>query len=163
MMGVTMRFSISELAAGGGVLGICPLPGRFSPYTEDLAAILKWRPDHVLTMTTLAEMAPVGAGRLGQDLRNAGVEWHHLPVPDFGVPPEQVQAGWPDLRDVMAGGGRVLAHCFGGCGRSGMALLRLMVEAGEPGSDALARLRAVRPCAVETDAQRDWAFAGGVA
>ncbi len=42
-----------------------------------------------------------------------------------------------------------------------MAVLRLMVEVGEAPEAALARLRAVRPCAVETEAQRDWAEQGG--
>ncbi len=37
---------------------------------------------------------------------------------------------------------------------------RLMVEAGEAGDRALARLRAVRPCAVETEAQMGWACEG---
>jgi hypothetical protein len=34
------------------------------------------------------------------------------------------------------------------------------VEAGETPGAALARLRAVRPCAVETEAQLAWAKAG---
>jgi hypothetical protein len=33
----------------------------------------------------------------------------------------------------------------------------LMIEMGEDADDALTRLRAVRPCAVETDAQLAWA------
>jgi protein-tyrosine phosphatase len=156
-------FSISELAAAGGVLGICPLPGRFRDYGTDLADMLAWQPDIVLTLTTLPEMAQHGADRLGQDLMQAGVRWVHLPVEDFGIPSDDVRATWPDLVPVLAWGGRILAHCYGGCGRSGMALLRLMVEAGESGSEALLRLRAARPCAVETEAQRVWAFAGGSA
>ena len=40
-----------------------------------------------------------------------------------------------------------------------MAALRLMVEAGEDGVAALARLREMRPCAVETEAQMAWALA----
>jgi hypothetical protein len=44
-----------------------------------------------------------------------------------------------------------------------MAVLRLMVECGEDPAQALARLRSVRPCAVETDAQLDWACAGQLA
>ncbi|MGI3183766.1 protein phosphatase [Nioella aestuarii] len=151
------EFTISELAAGGGMLGICPLPGRFRAYSEDLDAVLQWRPDVVLTMTTLPEMTRHGADRLGQDLISQGIVWHPLPVSDFGTPTEEVQAAWPDLQPLLARGGRVLAHCYGGCGRSGMALLRLMVEAGEAGPAALTRLRAVRPCAVETDAQIRWA------
>ena len=51
----------------------------------------------------------------------------------------------------------VLVHCFGGCGRSGMLVLRVMIEAGEPAGTALKRLRQVRPCAVETEAQMAWA------
>ncbi len=43
-----------------------------------------------------------------------------------------------------------------------MAVLRLMVEAGEDPDAALARLRAVRPCAVETGAQLTWATAAEV-
>ena len=38
-----------------------------------------------------------------------------------------------------------------------MALMRLMVEAGEDADEALERLRAARPCAVEREAQRAWA------
>ena len=161
-MGSTeMTFAIAELEAGGGVLGICPLPGRFRDYGTDLAAVLDWRPDAVLSLTTAPEMARHGAGRLGQDLAARGVAWHGLPVPDFGVPPPEIVAVWPDLLPLLSGGGRVLGHCYGGCGRSGMALLRLMVAAGEPGPQALARLRAVRPCAVETEEQRLWAVSGG--
>ena len=59
---------------------------------------------------------------------------------------------------ALTGRGRVLIHCKGGCGRSGMVALRLMIEAGEAPDEALARLRSVRPCAVETDAQMRWAM-----
>jgi hypothetical protein len=38
-----------------------------------------------------------------------------------------------------------------------MAALRLMIKAGEDPDAALKRLRAVRACAVETDAQLLWA------
>jgi hypothetical protein len=40
-----------------------------------------------------------------------------------------------------------------------MVALRLMIELGEAPDDALARLRVVRSCAVETDAQMAWALA----
>jgi protein-tyrosine phosphatase len=78
---------------------------------------------------------------------------------DYGVP----AGGWPDvsvdLHAVLAKGGRIVVHCRGGCGRTGMIALRLMIEAGEVLEVALERLRAVRPCAVETEAQRVWASA----
>lgn len=154
-------FAIHALKAGGGVLGICPLPRR-----ADLAEVVSWRPDMVLSMTETAEMEALGAGPLGAALSAAGIAWHHLPIRDFGAPSDAVQAAWPEVstqaRRFLAQGGRVLAHCRGGCGRSGMVLLRLMVELREAPEAALARLRAVRPCAVETEAQRLWAGQAGL-
>lgn len=63
----------------------------------------------------------------------------------------------PELAARLARGERIALHCLGGCGRSGMIALRLMVLSGEAAGRALERLRAARPCAVETEAQRVWA------
>lgn len=155
------EYEITELRLGDGWLGISPIPGRTGLYQRDLAAILRWGADLVLTMTTGVELKRVGAASLGRDLGSAGVDWRHLPIPDFGAPPPETAALWPEVsglaHGVLGRGGRVLAHCYGGCGRSGMALMRLMVEAGEAADPALERLRAVRPCAVEREEQRAWA------
>ena len=82
-------------------------------------------------------------------------------VVDYGIPTAEALSRWGDVsemaRAALKGGGRVIVHCKGGCGRSGMAALRLMIEAGEAPDAALARLRAVRPCAVETAEQLAWA------
>ena len=154
-------FRIAEVPLGEGWLGISPAPGRGGSYLADLAQILAWGADLVLTMTTAAELERVGAAYLGDDLAAAGVRWRHLPIPDFGAPPSEVRALWPEVsaeaHALLAGGGRVLAHCYGGCGRSGMALMRLMVEAGEDADPALNRLRYARPCAVEMPDQQAWA------
>ncbi len=129
-----------------------------------MAELMDWAPDLVLSMTEMDEMVQLGAGGLGEALEQAGIAWHHLPIRDFGAPPVEVQAVWPAVsaqaRAILAGGGKVLAHCRGGCGRSGMVLLRLMVELGEVPEAALTRLRRVRPCAVETEGQRAWAEQG---
>lgn len=157
---------IAELAVGGGMLGIGPMPGRGGPYARDLAEVLAWGPGLALTMTTGEELAAKGAGGLGADLAAAGVAWLHLPIADYGAPTGATRAGWPAAASralaVLAAGGRVWVHCMGGCGRSGTAALRLMVEAGEEPSAALARLRAVRPCAAETPEQFRWAARGAV-
>lgn len=155
---------IAELAVGGGVLGIGPMPGRGRAYDADLADLLAWGPGLALTMTTAEELTAKGADRMPRDLGAAGVDWLHLPIGDFGAPTGATLDAWPDAsaraRDVLSGGGRVWVHCMGGCGRSGAAALRLMVEAGEEPSAALERLRVERPCAVETPEQYAWAAAG---
>ena len=152
---------IHALPVGGGILALCPMPGREGAYADDIEHIREWRPALVITLVTPAEMAAQNASQLGHDMQSRGARWVHMPIPDYGVPDKAQQAKWPMLstaaRTALRGGGRVLVHCMGGCGRSGMVALRLMVEAGEPASAALARLRHVRPCAVETEDQMTWA------
>lgn len=157
-------FAVAELEAGGGWLGLCPMPGRSGDYTGDLAVVIRWAPVLVVSMTVDAELA-MGSARLPADLRAAGIVWRHLPVADFAAESAALAQDWASVADearvVLADGGRVLIHCLAGCGRSGMAVLRLMVEAGEAPEAALVRLRRARPCAVETGDQYDWAAEGG--
>ncbi|WP_424938937.1 protein-tyrosine phosphatase family protein [Aliiroseovarius sp. S253] len=154
-------FPIASLSSGNGTLGISPMPGRSGDYREDLETLIQWSPDMVLTMTTGREMDSFGATHLGRDLTQANIIWHHLPIQDFGAPSAKIIAEWSDLsgtaHQILARGGKVLAHCKGGCGRSGMMLLRILCETKEDPTTALERLRAARPCAVETDAQYAWA------
>lgn len=149
-------FAIATLpVAGGGRIGVCRLPWL----PEDLAAILAWRPAAIVSMTELSEMGPCMG--LQQAAEAAGVDWLHLPIRDFSGPDGAARDAWPEmarrLHGILDGGGAVLLHCRGGKGRSGMVALRLMVERGEPGEAALARLRRARPGAVETAEQRAWA------
>ena len=114
-------------------------------------------------MTTDSEMVAVGGPNLGSDIQAMASRWYHLPTEDFGIPDTEINSVWPEIseniRQALAGGGRVIVHCRGGCGRSGMVALRLMIECGEEHFTALNRLRALRDCAVETKAQLQWAFA----
>ena len=159
------EFAIHSLPVGGGELAIAPIPGRTRHYHADWLRLCDWGPSLVISMTTQAELNRQGAGSLGSDLANAGIGWLHRPVPDFGVPAADFD--WTTIRDQaldrLGRGQRVLVHCFGGCGRSGMICLRLMIAAGEDPAAALARLRRVRPCAVETAPQMAWARGGATA
>lgn len=157
-------FVIFALPVSGGTLAIASLPGRDGDYRGDLEVFHEWRPGIVLSLVTEAEMLEVGGANLGSDIQGMGSRWCHLPVRDFGAPGAEFEAQWPEvsarIRKTLAGGGRVVVHCKGGCGRSGMAALRLMVEAGEDRFAALNRLRNLRDCAVETRGQLQWAMAG---
>ena len=155
-------FTISEILLGGGTIGICPLPGRFNSYPEDFQLILDWRPNFVISLTDNLELNKPGIHELPKDLKKAKIEWKHFPIIDFGIPDES-SGGWSEISEQihasLAVGGRILCHCYGGCGRSGMVVMRLMCELGESGDDALFRLRQIRKCAVETSAQKRWAAA----
>ncbi|WP_416383925.1 protein-tyrosine phosphatase family protein [Ruegeria faecimaris] len=154
-------FAIHPLGLGKGQIALCPLPGVTGDYAGDFAVIRDWAPDLVISMTTSDEFQHSGGLSFEADLQCERIAWVHLPIRDFGVPTPEVEALWPQASEaaqhVLASGGKVLVHCRGGCGRSGMVVMRLMVECGEAPGQALRRLRAVRPCAVETKAQKDWA------
>ena len=155
-------FKISEISLGGGTMGICPVPGRFSSYTEDFKLILAWRPDFVITLTDYPELEKVNVHEFPNDLKKEKIGWKHFPIVDFGIPDGSCGV-WGEISKhthaSLAVGGRVLCHCYGGCGRSGMVVMRLMCELGEGGNKALVRLRKIRECAVETSAQKRWAEA----
>ena len=155
---------IHALGVGGGSLAISQLPGLQGAYAADLAFIRDWKPSIVVSATTRGEHAEARVEALGKDIPESGARWMHLPIEDYGTPNADFMRAWPDARNAilkaLRGKGRVLIHCKGGCGRSGMLALRLMVEAGADAVEALLRLRKVRPCAIETDAQLRWAVTG---
>jgi Cyclin-dependent kinase inhibitor 3 (CDKN3) len=154
-------FGIAELEArGGGRIGLCRLPGRGGDLAGDVAAIARWTPRVVVSLTESTELERLGGGGLAALLAGAGIAWRHFPVADYGVPEATSGAAWADLaaelHRMLDEGQKVLLHCHGGIGRSGMVALRLLVERGEGGDAALARIRAARPGAVETAAQKVW-------
>jgi protein-tyrosine phosphatase len=154
-------FAIYEVAVGGGVIALSPMPGGDGDVGRDLLSVIAWRPDLVVTLVEQAELDAEGAADLDASLAQAGVDWRHLPMVDFGTPSVSDDPDWDDvIGNVvvrLSAGDRILVHCRGGCGRSGMAVLRVMIAAGEDADAALLRLRTVRPCAIETDAQMQWA------
>ena len=153
---------VHALPVARGILALCPLPGVEGDYADDVAHLAEWRPALVISLVSQPELVAHGAARLGQDILDRGARWVHLPIVDFGIPDAATDRRWPEISAMalaaLGGGGRVLVHCKGGCGRSGMVVLRLMIEAGELPAPALERLRNLRPCAIETDAQMAWAL-----
>ncbi|MCG7628720.1 protein phosphatase [Epibacterium sp. MM17-32] len=154
--------SLHALSIGEGILALSQAPGAGGDYPGDLRLIREWRASIVVTLTTRVEQVILGTETLGCDIQGLGSRWFHLPIEDYQTPTTDQQERWTDIsglcRQALSGGGRVLVHCRGGCGRSGMVALRLMIESGERPDAALHRLRLVRPCAIETDAQIAWAY-----
>ena len=89
------------------------------------------------------------------------MEWLHLPIPDVSTPGPEFEAEWLEisghLRSRLDAGANILIHCRGGLGRSGMIAARLLAESGVDAEEAIARVRAVRPRAIETWEQEQWA------
>jgi protein-tyrosine phosphatase len=158
-------FEIVKIEIESGFVGLCPMPGKFSSFDEDFLQLVKELPQVVVTCATQPEMMACSATRLPEKLYNSEIKWFHIDVDDFQVPDEFSEEKWnsllPILKETIFGGGGVILNCVGGCGRSGMFLMRLLLEMGWSRDGALERLRKVRPCAIETDQQLFWAFGNG--
>ncbi len=150
------------LRVGGGIVAMSPLPGAGGDFYGDLDHMANWRPALVISLVTHVELVEAGAQDLGQDIQDKGNRWVHLAVrPGAGANANMAEV-WPQVseqaRRALMGGGRVLMHSLRGGGRCGMAVLRLMIEAGEAPDEALDRLTAVHPGAIGTSEQIAWAL-----
>ncbi len=157
-------FRIDDIPVGDlARIGLCRLPGRSGDLAADLDEIARWAPAIVVSMTETDEMNEKGAAGLLSTLARAGIAHAHFPIRDFGTP-EPVDLRWPALAErlhaVLDANGRVLLHCLGGKGRSGMVALRLLIERGCAPGEALKMVRDARPGAVETEAQALWGKSG---
>ena len=105
---------------------------------------------------------------LGNRVTDRFMEWHHAPIDDVSIPDRAFELAWPALsqrlRTLVLSGNKVLVHCRGGLGRTGMICARLLVEMGISTPDAaISMVRGVRPGAIETRAQEAWVRGGAYA
>lgn len=163
---------IAEITSGrhGGMFGITIAPGKTQAYGfagphardlgADLDAVAAWNAAAVITLMEEHELAQIRISEIGEEVRRRHMEWHHAPIVDVSTPDATFEAAWSvlsaRLRALVARGGRVLVHCRGGLGRSGMVVARLLVEDGMEAGEAMRAVRAVRPGAIETPAQERW-------
>jgi ADP-ribosyl-[dinitrogen reductase] hydrolase len=155
--------------AGGGAIGMTLCPGKRQPeavtgpwdrdLAADLAAIASFGADAVITAMENDELvaAAVPAPVLAAAVRAAGMGWHHWPIVDFAAPGPAFEDAWtreaPALCATLGAGGRVLVHCRGGRGRSGVIAARFLIELGMGAEKAIAAVRRAQPLAIETPVQ----------
>jgi ADP-ribosyl-[dinitrogen reductase] hydrolase len=152
-----------------GRVGLTFCPGKVQPHGAagawsrdlglDLDAIAAWGAVAVVTLVEEHELASLQVPALGAEVAARHMEWLHLPIRDAGVPGPAFEAAWRDggvgegLRARLRDGFDVVVHCKGGLGRAGTVAARLLVELGVSPPEAVRQVRAVRPGAIETEAQ----------
>ena len=156
-MGEPLAIATVAVPGRRGLIGIAPYPGRSGDLAADVAALRAWGAAAVLCLVEAAELDLLHVSGLSDVVRQAGLSWLHLPIVDMAVPNRAFESAWegvgPRLQALLDDGGRLLVHCRGGLGRSGTIAARLLVEAGLDPDEAMVRVRAARPGAIETAAQ----------
>lgn len=160
-------------ARPGAYIGLTPCPGSalFPSAREawqlDLAAdfdvIAQWGAAAIVTLVQASELTQPALMDLQAQAERRGMEWHHLPIREGGVPSSDFEASWPAvagrLHALLGQRRNVLVHCMGGLGRSGMVAARVLVELGEEPRAAIERVRRARDGAIETAAQEAYVLA----
>ena len=157
-----------------GALGITHCPGRNTidsagcrwkrSLRDDLRDLTAWGAGAVLTLVEDHEFARLGVPELATEMRGAGLVWYHMPIPDMAVPGKAFDEAWARdgarILGSLHAGERVLVHCAGGLGRSGMIAAKLLTGLGASAKHAIAAVRQARPGAIETDGQLDYVLNG---
>ncbi len=148
----------------GGMIGITFCPGKRDRHSAggawerdlepDMARIREWGTTSLVTLMEDHEFDLLGVRQLPFAAQEAGLVWFHLPVRDVSIPDFRFHDRWPGiglrLMEDLTGGGRVVVHCRGGLGRSGIVAALLLIEAGMAGQAAVETVRKARPGAIET-------------
>ena len=172
-MGIVMKrtslthpLQIAVVTAGPefGRVGITFCPGKYDPHAmsgawdrdlgTDLDAIRDWGAAAIVTLLEPKELTLLRVEHLGEEVLRRNMLWFNLPIVDVSIPNEQFNGKWDtageELRSILRSGSDVLVHCRGGLGRAGTIAARLLIELGMEPETAIARVRAVRPGAIET-------------
>ena len=161
---------IAEVELDKGAIGLTLCPGKKGDslfggrwdrdLQSDLQSVVDSGAVAVVTLMEHDELDLLAVAGLPESAENAGLEWYHLPIPDVGIPGGNFESHWlytgHRLRAHLRAGRKVLIHCRGGLGRTGLVAARMLVEAGVPAASAIERVRAARRGAIETSVQANY-------
>jgi protein-tyrosine phosphatase len=141
-----------------GRLSIMPRPAGGSGMDTALRSLRDAGVDVVVCLLTGGERRQLDLADEHLAAARAGLEFHHFPVRDFGVPDhDAIEPLLDQLSERLAAGRHVVVHCRGGVGRSSTVAAALLLRRGRTPDQAwaaLARGRGVR--VPETFRQRRW-------
>ncbi|HSN17097.1 MAG TPA: hypothetical protein VLV87_02710 [Gammaproteobacteria bacterium] len=131
--------------------------GRRRSLEADVSHIKAWKAKALVSALEYEELQGLGILDLGVCASRAGIWWFRVPVPKGKAPDDRFWRAWPNaapsLLQLLRQGERIVIHCDGTFGRSGLTACCLLQELGDGPNDALRAVRAAQPKAVDGGAQ----------
>jgi len=161
---------IAEIPVLAGVMGLTFCPGKRGKSHSgdtwdrdigvDLQALKVWGASIIVSLMEKFEFDMLGVPELEQEAQNAGIDWVHLPIKDVSAPGGEFMSTWANLTKQLqrrlSRGHRVVIHCRGGLGRTGVVASLLLLDLGWSAQAALNAVRRARPGAIETWEQEQY-------
>jgi len=157
-----LRIDFLRSPSAAGRIGLTILPGRADrdrDIDEDLGVLREEGIRRVLCLITDDEFREYGVVGLPRAYEDAGFLTRRLPILDQGVPsPEELPPVLDWMEEGLKDGERLLVHCVGGLGRSGLlAAAYLRLKEGMGAQEAISLVRESRDeRAIENARQEDF-------
>ena len=149
---------------GKAQIGMCMCPGRNKPkkvhiwrrdLNTDLELIKDSGADILITLVKNAELLSMGIMELFVRARQLGLETLHFPVPDKWIPDSmsEVMMLISKILVWVKEGKKIVIHCNGGKGRTGMVAVATLVALGLSVDEGIRLIRTRRPGMIKNPAQ----------
>lgn len=124
-----------NLLDNGAALILTPCPGTKGVGLEtSLAELVAEGASAIVTALEIDEMEKAGVAELPKKAEQLGLTWFHQPIEDDEAPDEHFDSRWqkasPKVHEILDQGGKVVLHCMGGSGRTGLLAAHILLEMG---------------------------------
>jgi protein-tyrosine phosphatase len=141
-----------------GRVSTMPRPAGGTKLAGEMASLRAHGTDILVSALTLREQTELGLTEEGAAAEAAGMEFHSVPIGDFGIPDrDEITPTLTHLLERLRGGAHVVVHCWAGIGRSSLIAASLLALDGVEPDEAWRLISDARGVSVpETDEQRAW-------
>ena len=157
----------AELHKSAGAVGMTSAPGKRTEHgihgahrrsmTADLAQLAG--ADLLVTLMEMGELLDCGMSDLELAARARGLGWEHHPIRDLSIPAD-LRAFHETVRSVCGlvrrNRKRVVVHCRGGHGRTGLFVACMLTRFGYTAAASIELVRATRKGTIHNAAQEDF-------
>jgi protein-tyrosine phosphatase len=141
-----------------GRVSTMPRPAGGADLAGEMASLRARGTDILVSALTPREQTELGLTEEGAAAEAAGMEFHSVPIADFGTPDrDEIAPTLTHLLERLRGGAHLVVHCWAGIGRSSLLAAGLLVLDGVEPDEAWRLISDARGVTVpETDHQRAW-------